>query len=145
MGKVTLNRSQDSVHILNRSGLRHSVMPSTQLINLTNLLRRQLRQYALQIFVRIMPIERGRLDQAHQRRRALGSECCQARVRSTCVEIRLVMQCVWAFAFSRSPLALFARPEAPLQSPRYRYRSDHRASSPAADSTARCAWHNSSA
>lgn len=42
-----------------------------QLPNLTRPLRRQASKNVLQISIRIMPVELGRLDQAHQRRRTL--------------------------------------------------------------------------
>lgn len=50
-----------------------SELPSMrqQLPNFTCPLRRQAREHILQIGIHVMPIELGRLDQAHQRRRTL--------------------------------------------------------------------------
>ncbi len=73
-----------------------------------------------------------------------------------CGVVRFVMdQRAWKFCRQRGALGLLLflgrrrgclqRLEAHLQSPRYRYRSGRRASWPAADSTARCAWQTSSA
>lgn len=56
-----------------------------QLLNLASLLRRQPRQYILEVGVWIMPIHPCRLDQAHDRRRPLAAaQCpCEEPVRTT--------------------------------------------------------------